>query len=278
VDSTIICGPGATGIDARIHTKLRVSDVALTSVEVTDKRGGETLCRFDWAPGELAVADRGYCSLRGVSHVVNSGADVLVRYKLVGLPMVDANGDDVDVLSHARTLAREQTLDLDVCLPTEDRKIKGRLIIMRLPLDAEKRALKRARAEKCAGNSPQALEATGYVILFTTATRSRLSAERCLQAYRLRWQIELQFKRWKSLCSFDALPNMRDDTILAWLYGKVLLGVLLDRMASTPTELSPPDDHGRLVVDRSSNVVRPVEANQHPLPPRHRRASPSRAA
>jgi hypothetical protein len=56
-----------------------VSDVALTSVEVTDKRGGETLCRFDWAPGELAVADRGYCSLRGVSHVVNSGADVLVR-------------------------------------------------------------------------------------------------------------------------------------------------------------------------------------------------------
>jgi len=278
VDSTIICGPGATGIDARIHTKLRVSDVALTSVEVTDKRGGETLCRFDWAPGELAVADRGYCSVRGVSHVVNSGADVLVRYKLVGLPMVDANGDEVDVLSHARTLAREQTLDLDVCVPTEGRQIKGRLIIMRLPLDAEKRALKRAHAEKCAGNSARALEITGYVVLFTTATRSRLSAQRCLQAYRLRWQIELQFKRWKSLCSFDALPNMRDDTILAWLYGKVLLGVLLDRMAFTPTELSPPEDQGRLVVDLSSDVVRPVEANQHPLPTRHRRASSPRAA
>ena len=278
VDATIICGPGATGIDARIHTKLRVSDVALTNVQVTDWRGGETFCRFDWAPGELAVADRGYCSLRGVSHVVNSGADVLVRYKLNGLPMRDASGDEVDVLSHARTLAREQVLELDVCVPGEQRDIKGRLIIMRLSRDAQKRALKRARAEKCAGNSAQALEATGYVILFTTAPRSRLSAERCLQGYRLRWQVELQFKRWKSLCSFDALPNMRDDTILAWLYGKVLLGVLLDRMASTPTELSPPDGQDQLIVDLSSDVVRSVEAHQRALPTRHRRASPSRAA
>ncbi len=40
----------------------------------------------------------------------------------------------------------------------------------------------------------------------------------------LRWQIELQFKRWKSLCGFDRLPNYRDDTIVAWLYAKVLLG------------------------------------------------------
>ena len=55
--------------------------------------------------------------------------------------------------------------------------------------------------------------------------------ERCLHAYQLRWQIELQFKRWKSLCNFDRLPNYRGDTILAWLYAKVLLGLLMDRMA-----------------------------------------------
>jgi len=42
---------------------------------------------------------------------------------------------------------------------------------------------------------------------------SQLSASRCVAAYRLRWQIELQFKRWKTLCNFDRLPNYRDDTI-----------------------------------------------------------------
>ena len=47
---------------------------------------------------------------------------------------------------------------------------------------------------------PEFVEGEGKVkLLFTTADRKRLDGERCLQGYRLRWQIELQFKRWKSL-------------------------------------------------------------------------------
>jgi hypothetical protein len=46
------------------------------------------------------------------------------------------------------------------------------------------------------------------------------------------WWIELQWKRWKSLCHFDRLPNYRDDTILSWLTAKVLLGLLLERIGS----------------------------------------------
>ena len=49
----------------------------------------------------------------------------------------------------------------------------------------------------------------------TTVPRERRNAERCLEAHRLRWQIELQFKRWKSLCGFQRLPSYRDDTIVA---------------------------------------------------------------
>src|SRR5271165_2782551 len=39
VDATVVCGPGATGTDARIHTKLCVTDVSLAAVEVTDETG-----------------------------------------------------------------------------------------------------------------------------------------------------------------------------------------------------------------------------------------------
>jgi hypothetical protein len=282
VDATVVCGPGATGTDARIHTKLRVADVSLASVEVTDERGGETFCRFQWEAGELAVGDRAYCGTRGVLHVVNSGADVLVRYRLGGLPLLDEADNDVDVLAKARTLPLGSVLDLDVHVPGLERDIDGRLIIMRLPPDAAERARHRVRKDNGSSTSEQMLEAAGYVILFTTATRTRLDAERCLQGYRLRWQIELQFKRWKSLCNFDGLPNQRDDTILSWLYGKVLLGALLDRMASIPTELSPPDEHGVERSNRECNdatdVVRPVETHEHPVPARHRRSAATRAA
>lgn len=278
VDATVVCGPGATGTDARIHTKLRLADVSLASVEVTDETGGETFCRFTWQPGELAVGDRAYCGTRGVMHVVNSGADVLVRYRLGGLPLLDEEDNDIDVLAKARTVLQGCVLDLDVHVPGLERDIPGRLIIMRLPADAAERARQRVRKENGPSTSAQTLEAAGYVILFTTASRARLDADRCLQGYRLRWQIELQFKRWKSLCNFDELPNQRGDTILSWLYGKVLLGALLDRMASIPTELSPPGQPDAGFEHDAPHVVRPVEAHQHPLPARHRRPAPTRAA
>jgi Transposase DDE domain len=266
VDATIVTAPGSTGIDARIHTKLRVADVSLKDVQVTDDRCGESFRNFSWEPGELAVGDRAYGTARGIDHVTGAGADVLVRYRLGGLTLCTPAGVPLDVLQQVRKLEQGELLDLEVHALLERRHIDGRFIAMRLPEGAAERARKRLQIEnrkKVRRVSAQALEAAGYVMLFTTTTRERLDAHRCLRGYRLRWQIELQFKRWKSLCSFDSLPNQRDDTTLAWLYGKVLLGALLDRMASIPTELSPPEWHA--LGDAAPDVVRSVEADEHPL-------------
>jgi Transposase DDE domain len=280
VDATVVCGPGACGTDARIHTKLRVADVSVTSMEVTDETGGETFCRFAWEPAELAVADRAYFTPRGIQHVLDAGANVLVRYRLDGVELQDARGDAIDVLDAVSHLDVGETLDIDVAAKLPNRVAPGRLVAYRLPDDAVERARERMRRDKMrkkgSALSARAFESAKYVLLFTTAARSRLDANRCLQGYRLRWQIELQFKRWKSLCGFDLLPNWRDDTTLAWLYAKVLLGAMLDRMASIPTELSPPERSP--LDDLAADVLRPVEAHEHPVAAHHRRAPPVRAA
>ncbi len=175
--------------------------------------------------------------------------------------MLDASGNTIDVLAQVARLAVGETLDLDVEAKLSRSKARGRLIAYRLPDDAVERARKRLRKELGTVSAP-VMEAAKYVLLFTTALRGRLDADRCLQAYRLRWQIELQFKRWKSLCGFDVLPNFRDDTTLAWLYAKVLLGTLLDRMASIPIEISPPERRAS-VGHLAPDVVRSVEAHEH---------------
>ena len=96
--------------------------------------------------------------------------------------------------------------------------------------------------EQGANASAETLEASQYVALFTTVARARLSAARAIELYRVRWQLELQFKRWKSLCGLDQLPNYRDDTIRAWLYAKLLAALLVDRMmASAASPPTPPD-------------------------------------
>jgi hypothetical protein len=90
------------------------------------------------------------------------------------------------------------------------------------------------------------MEAAQYVVVFTTVPSSRMSADMCLALYRLRWQVELAFKRWKSICDFDQLPNFRPDTILSWLYAKLLMAVLLHRIASGVTPLFPPEGEENL--------------------------------
>jgi hypothetical protein len=191
---------GPRGIDARIHTKLRVADVSLSAVEVTDETGGESLCRFTWEPGELAVGDRAYFTARGIQHVLDASADVLLRYRLEAVELCDGSGAVIDVLDAVEHLEIGETCDLDVIARLPDRTTAARLIAYRLPDDVVERARERLRREKRAELSARVFESAKYVLIFTTASRERLDAQRCLDGYRLRWQIELQFKRWKSLC------------------------------------------------------------------------------
>lgn len=241
LDASTVSGPGAEGIDARIHAVIRLSDLAIAAVQVTDVRGGETLRRFGWMREQLVIADRGYANAPGVAWVVDEGADVLVRVNRGALPLFDGEGTPIDVLAWCRELSGHRATERATHLLHRDgraeRRIDGRLIGFRLPEKNAEDARQRVLREHGAHATADQLEAAEYIILFTTAPSARLSAARCVEAYRLRWQIELQFKRWKSLCHFDRLPNYRDDTIQSWLTAKVLIGMLLDRIGSQPVPI-----------------------------------------
>jgi Transposase DDE domain len=237
LDGTVVCGPGAQGTDARIHAVLRLHDLRVCAVQVTDPRGGETLRRFTWMPGQLVIVDRGYSNARGVAHVVDDGAEVLVRLNRGALPLYELSGERIDILELCRALPGQRVLERSARMMRADggpdgAAIDGRVVAVRLPEKEAEEARERVRREHGREASPEQLEAAGYVVLFTTTRASQLSPSRCIAAYRLRWQVELQFKRWKSLCNFDRLPNYRDDTIRSWLTAKVLLGLLLDRIGS----------------------------------------------
>jgi hypothetical protein len=283
-DGSAVSGPGAEGTDARLHTALRLSDLSFKHVEVTGVSGGETLRRFPWSPGELAICDRGYANPPGIAWVVEQGADVLVRVNRGSLPLFNRDGTQVDILATLRPLRvnkpGEWKVHVEHVERGERRIIEGRLVAVRLPENKAEEARRRVLREHGSDATQEQLEAASFVALFTSTPRGRLSAKRCLQAYELRWQIELQFKRWKSLCDFDRLPNYRDDTILAWLYAKVLLGLLLDRMASSAKEVFPPERFARRDGrSRESRAARAtagttaMEDHIHPLASNHRRPS-----
>jgi hypothetical protein len=240
-DATVVTRPGSCGTDARIHTLLRLSALECVTVKVTDVSTGETLRNFDLRPGQLVVADRGYCTGRGFAAAVEQGADLLIRLNRGSLLLHDRHGELLNPLALAQQLQGHRATEHAVYAVVDgEHRIGGRLIMVRLPKDKALQARKRLVADHGREVSAEALEAAEYVMLFTTVPAERLSAAQCLDLYRVRWQLELVFKRWKSLCNFDELPKFRDDTIKAWLYTKILASLLLDRIGSQHGELSPP--------------------------------------
>jgi len=245
IDATTLCGPAATGADARIHTVMELASLRVSAVDVSDEFGGETLGRFDWAPNDLVVGDRGYSHANGIEKVSRQGGAVLVRLNWHSLSLRWSDNEKADVLGWLRTLKGNACHERAAYFQTRDKKsaIAGRVVARRLKDEeaAQSEAWVR-REHKAKDITPEMLEAARYMVLFTT---SRLSAFDCIELYRLRWQIELQFKRWKSLCGFDHLPNYKDETVLSWIYLKVILGIVLEQMASPPPqEAFPPSAMG----------------------------------
>ena len=236
LDASTVSGPGAEGSDVRLHCVLRLHDLRVRDVCVTSASEGETFKNFVWEADTLVIADRGYANAPGIIWVVDHGAAVLVRVNRGALPLSSPSGKAIDALAWCRSLQDNVPHERPAVVAhgkgKAERTVEGRLIGFHLPPEQAHAARERVRREEGPAVSKEKLDAAEYVILFTTTPASRMSADRCVDAYRLRWQVELPFKRWKSLCHFDKLPNYRDDTMLSWVTAKLLLGLLLDRVAA----------------------------------------------
>jgi hypothetical protein len=80
----------------------------------------------------------------------------------------------------------------------------------------------------------------GTVIwLLTTLSAEQASWRELMQLYRLRWQIELFFKRLKSLLHLDALPSRQGPTAKSWMLARFLAAALAQKLVQPAGPLSP---------------------------------------
>ena len=77
------------------------------------------------------------------------------------------------------------------------------------------------------------------MIVFTTLPAKDFPGAEVLQWYRLRWQVELVFKRFKSLAQLGRLPKHDDQSAKAWLYGKLLVALLGEKLIDHALAVSP---------------------------------------
>jgi hypothetical protein len=244
VDGTIVREPGKTGSQWRILYSIRLPSLVCDFFEVTATIGegsGESLNRLPVGPHELIVADAGYCSVAGIEHVWHHGADVLVRVNPQSFVAYSAYGRRISLLSRLRTLSKAgQFGEWRVLLHGRGLAFAGRLCAVRKSdwaIQQAHRRLQRRASKKQMITRPGTLELAKYVIVFTT--HSSGSTAEVLRYYRMRWQIELVFKRLKSLAQLGHVPKHDDRSSRAWLYGKLLVTLLTQKLIRIGRDISP---------------------------------------
>jgi hypothetical protein len=243
VDSTLVVEGGRTGSQWRIHYALDLADLRCDHFELTSRSTGESLARFPVQIGDLLVGDRGFARAAGIGHVVEHHGAVLVRVNLTSLPLFEADHQRLPLLPRLRRLrlGTPQEWPAFVQIPS-GRWIAGRLIAIRRSARAAA-AVRRRAQRKAAMNGrtirKSTLEAANYFMIWTSLPCRELPAKAALALYRLRWQIELAFKRAKSLLGLGQLPKHNDDSSRAWLHGKLLVALLIERLIVEAEFFSP---------------------------------------
>jgi len=244
VDGSTVSEPGATGSTWRLHYAVGLPSLACDEVHVTDTTAGESLCRFQVAAGDLLIADRGFATRKGVRHVHRHGGAVIVRLNLTNLPLTDRAGHPISLLSQLRTLNAGQVGDWPVAV-TEDKKgleaITGRVCAIKKSKAAAERARARAERESRRGGhqvQPETLEAAKYIFVFATLD-AHVPATAILEMYRGRWQVELAFKRLKSLLALGHLKKVDPQGAKAWLQGKLLVAILIETLIALAERFFP---------------------------------------
>lgn len=111
--------------------------------------------------------------------------------------------------------------------------VKGRLCSLRKSQEAAEKAktqLWQTASKKGHTLRPETLEYAEYITVFTTPTRHVFKGLTLLSLYQARWQVELVFKRLKSIQGVGHLPKQDQDSCLAWLYGKMVVTLLVERL------------------------------------------------
>lgn len=229
VDATVINGPGGhVAVQWRAHVLVSAVTGTIRSVQLTGDEGGEKLSRYAVQEGELILGDRAYGTARGLHSVTQQRARVAVRFNPVTLRTCDSKRRRVYLKGREDEVPAAGAVEFSILVPTPPPPTKSHK-----PWDLAKAIAwipARAVAARTRG---------GEVIWILTNLPPSVPALAVMGLYRLRWQIELQFKRLKSLLHLDTLPSRQGPTAKSWMLARFLTAALAQRLVDPNGPLSP---------------------------------------
>ena len=229
--------PGSGGSASKAGAKIQLvwdykrsvfAHFALTPWNIPDQKYVDKVVALA-QKGILFIFDLGYLKIKAFACLAKVGAYFLSRlnhqthiYEGTAIHLLP-----LDLASFLKTVAADM-VETQLFIGAQER-LPARLIASRVPDDIvnERRRVARKNAKK-KGYTPSKthLELLSWNLFITNVPRTVWTPATVLKAYPIRWQVELIFKSWKSYCHLAAINAKTQDTVLCYLYGRMLLVLL----------------------------------------------------
>jgi hypothetical protein len=247
-DGTNIKQRGTQGTDWRVHGVFDLGSGGFSHLELTDKHGAESADRGAAIPGEVRIMDRNDARAPALLRFRQDSANqadfiVRVRWKAFRLTLPDAAS--FSLIEHLQRLPDDTVpheIMVQASVTPSQPKLPLRLIVLRkspAATEAARHKMRREAPRKQKKLDPRSLIAAEFLVLATSLPAEQFPAEAVLAVYRLRWQIELAFKRLKSLLHIDRLPTHTVAASRSWLYAHLILALLADTISQEFLDSSP---------------------------------------
>lgn len=182
----------------------------------------ERVQQLAWTSGSLRIADLGYFKLDMLEKYAAQEGFWLTRLK-TGTRIYDVDGQEVVLQDWLNAQTQDQVER--VVLLGQTHRVRCRLLAARVPdavAEQRRRKLKRAAQVKGQTLSAARLALASWTLLVTNVPCHLLTLAEALILYRVRWQIELLFKLWKSVGMLDVSRSQNPWRILCEVYAKLL--------------------------------------------------------
>ncbi len=256
IDASTVQERGATQTTYRLHSSIDLVTLQLQQMLITDDKTAEGVNNFDLREGDVVLLDRGYNHNRQLVPLLDRGADIILRYNPHGLCL----HEQADISSKINWMQRlsEHTTHQSFAVHLLH---QGKAIPCWLhahALSPEQAAAARRKVKATANSKGQTASAkrlllAGWILVLTSIAPDVLSFDSICNLYRTRWQIELAFKRMKSLLKFDQLRAKKGSKLAElYLLAKLLYTLVVEKLTAVQTR-----NHGHWWLSQASRGITP---------------------
>lgn len=237
VDASNESKPGSKQTDVRLHYLMELFSFNMAEMHITGGNIGESITQYqNIREHDLVIGDRAYGTQKGIRYITETcHADYMFRMKAESFLLFEKNDNGYqlfDLKECLRNWHEGREIDLALYCKGSD----GKMIPLRIcalgkdknDIEKSNQQSKRSNTGKNRGKVTELQEIYNRFVVIATSLPNDVSAQQIFALYRMRWQIELFFKRLKSIFALDEIKVTSDVAIRTWFYGKLLIAMICE--------------------------------------------------